>query len=118
MDLKLLSCFGEHSANTNTNDNDTIEQLSFSQCDRFIASGDRGGNINIYRIKETGRARSPLNFLLATKFCAFKNDFDPFRNDMRNQKINCLQFLPKYSLNPFLLVSNRIFLYSNTQSMT
>ena len=111
MDLKLLSCFGEHSANAKPSDDETIERLSFSECDRFVASGDHGGNINIYRIKETGKVRSPLNFSLSSKFAAFNRDYDYLRNEVRNPRINCLTFFPKYTLNPLLIASNRMNFY-------
>lgn len=111
MELKLLSCFGEHAANANLKQEDTIDHLSFSQCDRFVASGDQGGNVNIYRIKETGKTRIPLNFTLTTKIQAFSPDFDFYRNIKRDPKIRCLQFCPKLTLNPLLLVGNRMFFF-------
>jgi hypothetical protein len=109
MNLKLLASFGDHVPNSKVTDDGTIEQISFSQCDRFVASGDRGGRVNIYKIRETGRPRAPLGFTLAHTIQTFTTHFDPLLNDDIPPRISSIQWLPRMDYNPKFLVSNRSF---------
>jgi hypothetical protein len=111
MNLKLLASFGDHVPDSRVTDDDTIEQLSFSQCDRFVAAGDRAGRVNIYRIRETGRPRSPLSFTLAHTIQAFTTHFDPLLNADIPARISSIEWLSRMDYNPKFLVSNRPFLF-------
>jgi hypothetical protein len=111
MNLKLMASFGDHVPEAKFSTDDTIEQLSFSQCDRFVASGDRAGRINLYRIRETGRPRNPLSFALAHSIPAFTKHFDPLSNDDVLPRITSIQWLPRIDYNPKFLTANRIFLF-------
>ena len=111
MNLKLLGSFGDHIPEAMIHDYDMIEQLSFSGCDKYVASGDHGGRVILYRIKETGRPRSPLSFTFAAKIQAFTPRFETTRDCMSNPKVTCLQWLPRVDYNPLFVVANRIFVF-------
>ena len=106
MSLKLLAAFGDHTPDQMLRDEDTLDQLSFSGCDRYVASGDHGGRISVYRIKETNRARNPLSFSLAAKVQAFTTKYEATRESPANPKVTSLQWLPRVDHNPLFLAAN------------
>jgi hypothetical protein len=109
MNLKLLASFGDHIPDSMMKEEETIEHLSFSQCDKFVASGDRAGRVNIYKIRETGRPKNPLSFALAITSQAFTRRFDSILSDEVSPRITSLSWLPRMEFHPRFLASNRVF---------
>lgn len=111
MNLKLLAAFGDHTPQAGIKDDDTIDQLTFSRCDKYVASADQAGRITVYKIKPSARARSPWDFSLAIKLPAFVPRLDAIRDKMVDPKITGMQWIPRIETNPMLLASNRIIYF-------
>lgn len=111
MNLKLLAAFGDLIPEAQLKDGDTIEQLSFSGCDKYVASGDHAGRISVYRIKPTGKTRSPLSFSLATTIQAFSPKFSGALDEQTDPKVTCLQWFPRVDMNPIFVAANRMFIF-------
>jgi len=100
MELRLLAAFGDRVAESRLKGEDTIERLSFSGCDRYVAAGDHGGRIHVYRIKAAEQRRTPFNFSRAASIQAFRaRACDP--------RVVALQWLPRVDLNPCFVAADR-----------
>lgn len=110
MDLKLLSSFGDQTPASRLKDDDFIEALSFSHCDKYIATGDHGGRVNIYKVKQ-GEKSANTSISFVTKSQVFMSHFEGERSTVANPKIYCLRWIPKIAKNPLFLACNCIFIF-------
>jgi WD40 repeat protein len=61
----------------------------------------------IYRIKEPAGQNKAYSFSLALKSQVFTGKFDWFRDDVRKPAICGMDFLPRFELNPHILVADK-----------
>ena len=106
MDLKLLASFGDHVPLSQFKPDDTITALSFSSDGQFLASGDQAGRVVVFRLNAPTTPTSKPTVSFVTQVHAHKSEFDYFRSELGDMKINALQWVPRQSLNPLLLTCN------------
>lgn len=106
MELEYLASFGDHVPYTQFKPDDTISVLAFSSDGRFLASGDQAGRVVIFSITppRTESGRTTVSFV--SQIHAHKAEFDYFRSELSEMKVNSLKWVPTQALNPLLLTCN------------
>ncbi|EAX82803.1 hypothetical protein TVAG_481490 [Trichomonas vaginalis G3] len=106
MNLELLASFGDHVSLTQFKADDTISVLAFSQNGQFLASGDQAGRVVIFQLQPPRNANGKTVVSFVNQVHAHKNQFDYFRSELAEPKINSLSWVKSNSLNPLLLTCN------------
>lgn len=105
MELKLLASFGDHVPLSQFKPDDTIATLAFSSDGQFLASGDQAGRVVVFKLSTPATGGRPtVSFV--TQVHAHKAQFDYFRSELSEMKVNSLKWVPRQSLNPLLLTCN------------
>jgi serine/threonine-protein phosphatase 2A regulatory subunit B len=102
MNLEYLASFGDHVPLSQFKVDDRINVLSFNSDGGLLASGDGAGRVVIFSVAD--RARPTVLFMC--QIHAHKSEFDYFRSELSEPKINSLKWLPGNSLNPRLVTCN------------
>ncbi|KAH0789708.1 protein phosphatase PP2A regulatory subunit B [Histomonas meleagridis] len=104
MELEFVAAFGDHVPLSQFKPDDTISTLAFSHDGRFLASGDQAGRVVIFNLNYTNKNRPTVTFV--TQVHAHKSQFDFFRTEISEMKVNSLKWVPRQTLNPLLLSCN------------
>jgi serine/threonine-protein phosphatase 2A regulatory subunit B len=103
---QLLAGFGDHVPLTQFKPDDMISTLNFSGDGRFLASGDHAGRVVVFRINPPNPQTGKPTVSFVTQVHAHKAQFDYFRSELSEMKVNSVKWLPKQVLNPLLLTCN------------
>lgn len=106
MDLHFLTAFGDHVPLSHFKSDDTISALSFTSDGQFLASGDHAGRIVVFRFTEGSNNKNCPMVSFVTQIHAHKSQFDYFRSELSEMKVNSLKWVPRQTLNPLLLTCN------------
>ncbi|OHS93601.1 hypothetical protein TRFO_40105 [Tritrichomonas foetus] len=106
MELSSLASFGDQVPLSQFKPDDTISTLAFSEDGQFLASGDQAGRVVVFKVngKVTATNRPTVSFV--TQVHAHKAQFDYFRSELSEMKVNSLKWVPRQCLNPLLLTCN------------
>ncbi|KAH0793545.1 protein phosphatase PP2A regulatory subunit B [Histomonas meleagridis] len=102
MNLQFLTAFGDHVSLSQFKPDDTISTLAFSSDGQFLASGDNAGRVVFFKI---GQGHKPT-VSFATQTHAHKAEFDYFRSELSEMKVNSLKWIPCQTMNHLLLSCN------------
>ena len=105
MNLEYLVSFGDHIPLDRFKSDDTISILSFSSDGRYLASGDAAGRVVIFNLTP-GCDDKNMQISFSCQIHAHKAEFDYFRSELSEMKINSLKWVPQQALNPLLLTCN------------
>ena len=100
MNLKYLISFGDQVPLNQFKYDDTISILSFSSDGRFLASGDYAGRAVIFQIAPPKNSNGKYQVTFGCQLHAHKAEFDYFRSELSEMKINSLKWVPSNNLNP------------------
>ncbi|OHS97079.1 hypothetical protein TRFO_09627 [Tritrichomonas foetus] len=106
MDLDYLASFGDQVPLSQFKPDDTISVLAFSSDGRFLASGDHAGRVVIFQINPPKTPDGNYSASFVCQIHAHKAEFDYFRSELSEMKINSLKWVPTQTLNPLLLSCN------------
>lgn len=106
MDLKYLISFGDQVPLNQFKPDDTISILSFSSDGRFLASGDYAGRAVIFQMIPPKNQNGKYQVLFGCQLHAHKSEFDYFRSELSEMKINSLKWVPSSNLNPNFITCN------------
>lgn len=106
MDLKYLISFGDQVPLNQFKPDDTISILSFSSDGRFLASGDYAGRAVIFQIIPPKTQNGKYQVSFGCQLHAHKSEFDYFRSELSEMKINSLKWVPSNNLNPNFITCN------------
>lgn len=104
MDLHSLAAFGDQVALSQFKPDDTISALSFSCDGQFLASGDQAGRVVVFKLNGKNAQNTQVSFV--TQVHAHKPQFDYFRSELSEMKVNSLKWVPKQTINPLLISCN------------
>lgn len=104
MELEYLASFGDHVPLSQFKSDDKISVLAFNEEGRFLASGDHAGRCVIFSLNVPENGKPTVSFV--SQIHAHKVEFDFFRSELSEPKINSLKWLPSRTLNPMLLTCN------------
>lgn len=122
MDLQFLAAFGDHVQLSQFKPDDTISTLAFSHDGQFLASGDQAGRVVVFRLNEPRRNsdRPTVDFITQTH--AHKSQFDYFRSELSEMKVNSLKWIPRQTYNPLLLTCNshdaKLWRFNSTERLS
>jgi serine/threonine-protein phosphatase 2A regulatory subunit B len=83
-----------------------ISTLNFSRDGRFLASGDHAGRVVVFRVNPAASQTAKPTVSFVTQVHAHKAQFDYFRSELSEMKVNAVKWVPRQSLNPLLLTCN------------
>lgn len=106
MDLQFLAAFGDHVQLSQFKPDDTISTLSFSHDGQFLASGDQAGRVVVFRLNKPKKSNEKPTVDFITQTHAHKSQFDYFRSELSEMKVNSLKWIPRQTYNPLLLTCN------------
>ena len=106
MNLELLASFGDHVPLTQFKADDTISVLAFSQNGQFLASGDQAGRVVIFQLQPPRSSGGKTTVSFVNQVHAHKSQFDYFRSELSEPKINSLAWVKTNTLNPLLITCN------------
>lgn len=106
MNLKYLISFGDQVPLNQFKYDDTISILSFSSDGRFLASGDYAGRAVIFQIAPPKNSNGKYQVTFGCQLHAHKAEFDYFRSELSEMKINSLKWVPSNNLNPNFITCN------------
>ena len=106
MEIQPLASFGDHVPLSQFKPDDTISTLAFSSDGQFLASGDQAGRVVVFRLNGRVTATSKPTVSFITQVHAHKAQFDYFRSELSEMKVNSLKWVQRQSLNPLLLSCN------------
>ena len=106
MNLELIASFGDHVPLTHFKADDTISVLSFNQSGQFLASGDQAGRVVIFQILPPRMPGGKPIVSFVNQVHAHKSQFDYFRSELSEPKINSLAWVRSNQLNPLLITCN------------
>ena len=122
MDLKLLASFGDHVPLSQFKQDDTIATLAFSSDGQFLASGDQAGRVVVFKLSQPASGTGCPTVSFVTQVHAHKSQFDYFRSELSEMKVNSLKWVPRQALNPLLLTCNshdaKLWRFNETPKMT
>ncbi|GMI44336.1 hypothetical protein TrCOL_g416 [Triparma columacea] len=98
--LYLSQCFGEIGGYEEGNDADTLSACQFDGTGQYLATGDKGGRIVIFKKAEEA-IYEPY-----AEFQSHESDFDYLKSLEIEERINQIQFLPPTNNAVFLLSTN------------
>ena len=106
MELQHLASFGDQVPLSQFKPDDTISTLSFSGDGQFLASGDQAGRVVVFKLSGKLGAGSRPIVSFVTQIHAHKAQFDYFRSELSEMKVNSLKWVPLMTANPLLLTCN------------
>ena len=109
MSLQLEASFGENISMEKCSPDDYITAISIGQEKTMIVTGDGSGKLFFYRSKVTGTTKKRTQYVLASKTRAYTQGYDTSHFEPVDFSIISLDFQPKNSYSPLILVSNRQF---------
>jgi serine/threonine-protein phosphatase 2A regulatory subunit B len=104
MELEYLASFGDHIPLAQFRADDRINVLAFNSEGTFLGSGDGGGRLVIFTVKDRGPDKPFVSFVCQVH--AHKSEFDYFRSELSEPKINSLKWVPGSFLQPRLVTCN------------
>ena len=106
MELQPLASFGDQVPLSQFKPDDTISTLAFSCDGQFLASGDQAGRVVVFKLngKVTQNSRPTVSFV--TQVHAHKAQFDYFRSELSEMKVNSIKWVPIQTINPLLITCN------------
>lgn len=106
MNFSYLASFGDHVPLTQFKPDDTITSLAFSCDGTFLASGDQAGRVVVFKLNAPKVADGKTTVTFVTQVHAHKSQFDYFRSELSEMKVNSLKWVQQKSLNPLLITCN------------
>ncbi|KAH0791745.1 protein phosphatase PP2A regulatory subunit B [Histomonas meleagridis] len=104
MNLKFLAAFGDHVPLSQFKPDDTISTLAFSHDGQFLASGDQAGRVVVFKLTYSSSGRPTISF--SNQIHAHKSQFDYFRSEISEMRVNSLKWIPRQTINPLLISCN------------
>jgi len=105
LNFKLTQCFGD-SSTTVVTDADILSAIEFSEDGEFLATGDKGGRLVIFK-KKPGKPQAKYpEYRFAMEFQSHEPEFDYLKSLDIEEKINQIQWLKPTNNASFLLSTN------------
>jgi serine/threonine-protein phosphatase 2A regulatory subunit B len=89
-------------------ESDILTAISFDKTGEYLAVGDKGGRVIIFRYNELKNSRY-FDYRYFTEIQSHEPEFDHLKSIELDEKINCIEFINnKQSLVQFLSTNDRI----------
>ncbi|CAM9442025.1 unnamed protein product [Phaeothamnion confervicola] len=114
LDLRLSQCFGDCSPAEDVTEADILSTVQFDQTGEFLATGDRGGRVVIFRqnsngrhkVCTNGRVRRVSDYKFYTEFQSHEAEFDYLKSLEIEEKINQIKWCARANTALFLISTN------------
>ena len=105
LDWQCVQCFGEKNEDSYT-ESDIISAIQFNKSGEYLATGDRGGRVVLFRQQKGTKQQQFKEYQFYTEFQSHEPEFDYLKSLEIEEKINKLKWLPFNTNGNFLLSTN------------